>query len=157
MKRMGLSLALACACAASAAAQDKTDKAASHDASANVIVTGCLVERMPDSPHGSWILMNASATADASSAAGSPNASSEPRPQIGKSAAKAGAGVDYRLEGMSGELAKHAGKRVEVRGTIARQGTVAANPSVATGTSGSNPMPLVHVKEVHTAAGDCAK
>jgi hypothetical protein len=44
-----------------------------------------------------------------------------------------------------------------VRGTIARQGTVAANPEVATGTSGSNPLPLVHVKEVHTAAGDCAK
>src|SRR5947209_1153753 len=155
MKRMGLSLAMALACAAAAGAQDQTDKPNTGDALGKIIVTGCLEQREPDSPHAAWILMNASASNDSASAAGSPSASSEPRPTIGQSAARAGAGVDYRLEGMANELSKHAGKRVEVRGNIARQGTIAANPSVATGTSGSTIMPLVHVREVRTAPGDC--
>jgi hypothetical protein len=153
MKRMGLSSVLACACAVAAVAAQ--DKPVGKDVAEKIIVTGCLQSKGPDSPHGAWILINASATADTSSAAGSPNASSAPRPVIGTSGAKAGAGVDYRLEGMADDLAKHAGKRVEIRGSIARQGTIAANPSAATGTSGVSPMPLVHVREVHTVAGDC--
>jgi hypothetical protein len=152
MKRMAPAIVLACACAATVAAQDTP---VGKDVAQKIIVTGCLQPKGPDSPHGAWILINASATNDTSSAAGSPSASSAPRPVIGTSGAKAGAGVDYRLEGLADDLAKHAGKRVEIRGTIARQGTIAANPSAANGASGVSPMPLVHVREVHTAAGDC--
>jgi hypothetical protein len=160
MKRMGCSIAVACAFAVAAgAAQDKTDRHAKDDAK-TVILTGCLQTRNPSAradANAAYILTNASASADTSSAAGSPSASSAPRPVIGKSGAKAGAGVDYRLEGMSSDLAKHAGKRVEVRGTIGAQGTIEDDPHAVTGTSGTNPMPFVHVKEVHTAAGDCGK
>src|SRR5262245_7223983 len=116
MKRLRLGLAFSCLCAAAVAAQDAAS--AKPDTAHSIIVTGCIQPSTPDSPHGAWILVNASATQNSSSAAGSPNASSAPRPVIGTSGAKAGAGVDYRLEGDAKELAKHVGKRVEIRGTI---------------------------------------
>jgi len=160
MKRIGLSIAIVCVCARGiGAAQDKQERPVKSD-DKKVVLTGCLQAKNPNAPadaNAAYILTNASASDDTSSAAGSPSASSAPRPVIGKSGAKAGGGVDYRLEGMSADLAKHAGKRVEIRGTIGAQGTIEADPHAATGTSGTMPMPFVHVKEVHTAGGNCEK
>src|SRR6266542_6443914 len=88
MKRIGLSIAIVCVCARGiGAAQDKQERPVKSD-DKKVVLTGCLQAKNPNATadaNAAYILTNASASDDTSSAAGSPSASSAPRPVIGKS------------------------------------------------------------------------
>jgi hypothetical protein len=90
--------------------------------------------------------------------AGSPAASDHPRPKLDANAK----GTTFRLEVGNTDLAKYAGKEVEIHATVAQAdqrvsgttGTVEPPRNAKEVTSEG--WPLAHVKDVHSR-GDCPK
>ena len=147
MRNIALTVGFACAVASVAAAQ--------HDSNTTlkVVLTGCL-----EKAERGYVLTKASVSDDDPLAAGSPAESDHPRAKLGAQAQ----GTTFRLEAGDTNLAKHVGKEVEIRATVAQ-----ADQRVS-GTSGSNDPPrnaksvksdgppLAHVKDVR-GVGDCPK